>query len=89
LKAVSLVAALRRKGPGRIDFSNPASWVTLTSALTGASPAFYVLQCFVRVGDPIPIGADVPAGRRQVYTINLEARIVQQITGTGTGSFLP
>lgn len=37
----------------------------------------YVLQTFVRIGDPIPIGHDVPGSKRQVWTINCEARIKQ------------
>lgn len=62
----------------QVYFDLPACWVSLEPALTGTGAADYVLQCFVRIGNPVPIGADRPGGKRQVFTINCEARIVQQ-----------
>lgn len=58
-------------------FDKPACWVNL-DPLTGTVEAQYVLQMFVRIGNPLWIGADVPGGKRQVFTINCEARIIQQ-----------
>lgn len=68
-KADAVAATIASRSLCYVD--KAANWVTIEGSN-------YVLQTFVRIGDPIPVGADVPGGKRQLFTINCEARIEQQ-----------